>query len=148
MINRACRNASVAILGQQLDEVMATRDYAICARWVSLQGDYLTLPRLFERSAAALQVHADRVANRLLVIDRMALGGPRMLCGPAIDPDQREEHANFFLRMLARLLCGTQVRTDVASAIGDQEHAGFLAHERRALELLLWQVDYHSRIEE
>jgi DNA-binding ferritin-like protein len=149
MDERVLKDESVEILNLQLGEAMLVRDYAMRARWVSLRGDCLALPPMFERAAAHLQAHVDRLADRVLALDTTPLGGPRVLfLSSGMDPRPTPEHMHCLLRMLARLLRATRLRCDIVRALGDKESANLLSQARRGLELLVWQVDYLAHAED
>lgn len=143
MDTQALRDESAGLLNRQMYEAIAAREHAARARWVALRGDNLGLPQLFERAVAHLHAHVDRLADRVLALDGSPLGGRTVLLASGADPCPAPEQAHLLLRMLARLLRATRMRADVVRSIGDSESANLLVQAGRALELLMWQVDYY-----
>ena len=148
METRNLRAESAELLNRQMDDVIAVSEHAIRARWVALHGDNLGLPALFERAVANLHAHVDRLADRVLALEGVPVGGATVLLAPSAAPCEAPEHASRLLRMLARLLRATRMRVDVARAIGDGESANLLAQAGASLELLIWQLDHVSQAQD
>jgi DNA-binding ferritin-like protein len=140
---------SIELLNQALDDVVAVREHVMQARWIVLRGESLALPGLFERTGAHLQMLVDALAARVLDLGGTPLeGGHLVLRHPRFDTREAADQVPALVRQLALLLRYTRMRADVARSLGDAASAGLLAHARRGLEVLIWQVDRFAHAED
>jgi len=148
------RRAMVALLNQQLADVLDLGLQAKQAHWNVKGPHFIALHELFDKIAEELEEFSDDIAERAVALGGIALGTVQCVARNsrlnAYPPDitSGREHVSALSDALARFGGTTRAAIDSATKAGDADTADLFTGVSRGVDKLLWLVEAHTQAKE
>src|SRR5882724_4155990 len=143
------RRPMIALLNQQLADVLDLGLQAKQAHWNVKGPHFIGLHELFDKVAEQLEEFTDDVAERAVELGGTALGTIQIVSKqsrlPAypLDLASGRKHVEALSNALAKLGATTREVIDTAAKGGDADTADLFTEVSRGVDKLLWLVEAH-----
>lgn len=148
------RRAMVALLNQQLADVLDLGLQAKQAHWNVKGPNFIALHELFDKVADELEGFSDEIAERAVALGGVALGTVQIIAEHSklapypLTVGSGPEHIAALAAALAKFGKTTRTAIDAATKIGDANTADLFTGVSREVDKLLWLVEAHAQAKE
>lgn len=147
------RSAMIALLNQQLADLLDLGLQAKQAHWNVKGPHFAALHTLFDEVAAGVAASADELAERAVMLGGTARGTLQSVAVESrLEPyppaaQDGADHTWALAAALARVAQSTRAAIESATQVGDAGTADALTQVSRSVDKLLWQVEAHVALE-
>lgn len=153
-LSEKIRQGMIALLNQQLADVVDLGLQAKQAHWNVKGPHFIGLHELFDKVAEELEEYTDGIAERAVELGGVALGtvqvvsqGSRLKAYP-LEIASGREHVTALSSVLAAFGATTRAAIDAAGKAGDADTADLFTEVSRGIDKLLWMIEAHSQASE
>jgi starvation-inducible DNA-binding protein len=145
------RRAMIALLNEQLADVLDLGLQAKQAHWNVKGPHFIGLHELFDKVAEELEELSDEIAERAVELGGVALGTIQVVAKNSRLPvyplniSAGKEHVTELSKALAKFGATTRVAIDAAAKVGDADTADLFTEVSRGVDKLLWMVEAHTQ---
>jgi len=145
------RRPMIALLNQQLADVLDLGLQAKQAHWNVKGPHFIGLHELFDKVAEELEEYTDGIAERAVELGGVALGTVQVISKnsrlPAypLDLTSGQKHVAELSSALAKFGTTTRTSIDSAARAGDADTADLFTEVSRGVDKLLWMVEAHMQ---
>lgn len=144
------RTQVAAILNQSLADLMDLYSQTKQAHWNVRGPLFISMHKLFDELASAVEEHLDETAERITALGAVALGTVRLAAANSTLKEFPIEESSdvVYLAVLTERFaqCANQTRQaiDATDKLGDADSADLLTAVSRDLDKALWMLEAHA----
>jgi starvation-inducible DNA-binding protein len=148
------RVAMIALLNQQLADVLDLGLQAKQAHWNVKGPHFIGLHELFDKVAEDLEEFTDEIAERAVELGGVALGTIQtvakqsQLAAYPLDIASGKKHVAALSKALAKFGASTRMAIDIAANASDADTSDLFTQVSRGVDKLLWFVEAHAQAKE
>jgi starvation-inducible DNA-binding protein len=153
-LSEKTRQEVIALLNQQLADVVDLGLQAKQAHWNVKGPHFIGLHELFDKVAEELEEYTDDIAERAIELGGVALGTVQVVAKDSrlkaypLEIASGREHVNALSSALAAFGATARAAIDTSGKAGDADTADLFTEVSRGIDKLLWMIEAHLQSSE